>query len=68
MVVESIETLEPVICADVENRNVPNKPGDVAGEISGESATGAPWLVVACNNVKRETDIKAQTVQFLSRI
>ena len=49
VVVESIETLEPVICADVENRNVPNKPGDVAGEISGESATGAPWLVVACN-------------------
>lgn len=49
MVVESIETLEPVICADMENRNVPNKPGDVAGEISGESATGAPWLVVACN-------------------
>lgn len=23
---ESVQTLEPVICADVENRNVPNKP------------------------------------------
>lgn len=49
VVAESVQTLEPVVCADVENRNVPNKPGDVAGEVSGESATDAPWLVVACN-------------------
>lgn len=47
--VESVATLEPVICGKVENRNVPNKPGYVAGEISGESAKGATWLVVACN-------------------
>ena len=47
--VESVETLEPVICGKVENRDLPNKAGDVAGEISGESAKGATWLVVACN-------------------
>ena len=47
--VESVETLEPVICGKVENRDVPNKAGDVAGEISGESAKGATWLIVACN-------------------
>lgn len=32
--VESIATPVPVICSNVENRNVPNKPGDVAGETS----------------------------------
>ena len=47
--VESTVTVEPVIRGKVENRNVPSKPGDVAGEISGERARGTTWLVVACN-------------------
>ena len=47
--VESTVTVEPVICGKVENRNVPSKPGGVAGEISGERAKGTTWLVVACN-------------------